>query len=182
VFAEHVARALAEPPRWSDVLAALSVPTAIVGAAIAFGYAGALLLPHYIGNMLLLAASFAIQSFAAALVGRVLYGRGARATLVPFALTLVAQEVLFVGVAVSSAVLPWKAGIGVGVLLGVACLSWNVFLDYALFRAFDRAPERVGARRARAALAVVLHLATIAVLVGFYAHVQDLLPYPVGRS
>lgn len=163
------------------MLAALSVPTAIVGAAIAFGYAGALLAPHYVGNMLLLAASFGIQSFAAALVGRVLYGRGARATLVPFALTLVAQEALFVGVAVSSIVLPWKAGIGVGALLGVACLSWNLVLDYALFGAFDRAPGRAGARRARAALAVVLHLAIIALLVGLYAHLQDLLPHPPGR-
>jgi hypothetical protein len=181
VFADHVARAADVPPRWSDVLAALSVPTAIVGASVAFGYAGALLATHFVGNMLLLGASFAIQSFAAALVGRVLYGRGARVTLVPFALTLVAQEALFVGAAVSSIVLPWKAGIIVGALLGVACLSWNVVLDYALFRALDRAPEGAGARRARAVLAVVLHVATIAVLVGLYAHAQDLLPYPAGR-
>lgn len=181
MLAEHAARAAASPPRWSDVLAALSVPTAIVGAAIAFNYAGTLLAPHYAGNVLLLAASFGIQSFAAALVGRVLYGRTARATLLPFALTLVTHEVFFVGVTLLGMVLAGRSGAGFGLALAVACMAWNVFLTYALFRAFDRAPERAVARRVRAVLGVVLHFATIAVLVGLYMHVQDLLPYPAGR-
>jgi hypothetical protein len=161
-----------------DVLAALSAPTAIVAAAIAFGYAGTLLAPHFVGAALLLMASFAIQSFAAALVGRVLYGRGVCATLEPFALTLAAQELLFVGVTATSLLLPWRAGIAVGIAFAAACLGWTVYLTYAMYRAFG---ERLRRRRLRALGAVALQFATIAVLVCLYAHAQDLLPYPPGR-
>ncbi len=77
-LAEDVARVDASAPRWSEILAALSAPTAIVGAAIAFVYADTLLAPHFIGNVLLLAASFGIQSFAVCVVARVLYRRSAR--------------------------------------------------------------------------------------------------------
>lgn len=160
------------------MLGALSAPTAIVGAAIAFGYAGALLAPHFVGSVLLLAASFAIQSFAAALVGALLYRRRARATLAPFALTLVAHEAFFVGTTVTAFLVPGRAGLAIGLVLAVACLVWNLFLTYALFRSFARAPRF---RRARALLGVALHFATIAVLVGIYMRVQDLLPYPPGR-
>ncbi|MDB5218340.1 MAG: hypothetical protein JWO86_6267 [Myxococcaceae bacterium] len=181
-LAEHVARAAAREPRWSDVLGALSAPTAIVGAAVAFGYADTLLAVHFVGNVLLLAASFAIQSFAAALVGRVLYRRSARATLLPFALTLVTHEVFFVGVTVLVVVLPLKVGAALGLLLAVACMAWNMFLTYALFRAFDGvAPERGTARRLRAIVGVLLHFGIIAVVVGIYMRAQDLLPYPPGR-
>jgi hypothetical protein len=178
VLAEHVARADAQPPRWGAVLGALSAPTAIVAAAIAFGYAGALLAPHFLGSVLLLAASFAIQSFAAALVGVVLYRRRPRATLAPFALTLVAHELFFVGSAATTFVVSGRAALGIGLVLGVGCLAWNLFLTYALFRSFACAPRL---RRARALLGVALHFATIGVLVGIYMHAQDLLPYPPGR-
>ena len=178
MFAEHVARADAEVPRARDVLAALSAPTAVVAAAIAFGYAGTLLAPHFVGCALLLAASFTIQSFAAALTGRVLYRRGVCATLEPFALTLAAQELLFLGVTATSLLLPWRAGIGVGMAFAAACLGWTVFLNYAMYRAFGETLRR---RRLRALGAVALQFATIAVLVGLYAHVQDLVPYPPGR-
>jgi hypothetical protein len=178
VLAEHVARADAELPGWNAVLAGLSAPTAMVSAAIAFGYAGALLAPHFVGCLLLLAASFAIQSFAAALVGALLYRRRARATLGPFALTLVAHEAFFVGATVTAFLVPGRAGLPIALTLAVACLAWNLFLTYALFRSFARAPRW---RRARALLGVVLHFSTIAVLVGIYMHVQDLLPYPPGR-
>ena len=160
------------------MLAALSAPTAIVAAAIAFGYAGTLLAPHFVGCGLLLTASFAIQAFAAALTGRVLYRRGVRATLEPFALTLAAQELLFVGVTATSLLLPWRAGIAVGIAFAAACLVWTVYLTYAMYRAFGAQRSRP---RLRALGAVALQFATIAVLVGAYAHVQDLLPYPPGR-
>ena len=173
-----MARAEAETPRARDVLAALSAPTAIIAAAIAFGYAGTLLAPHFVGCALLLAASLGIQSFAAALAGRVLYRRGVCATLEPFALTLVAQELLFIGVTATSVLLPWRAGIGFGIAFATGCLVWNVYLTYVMFHAFG---ERLGWRRLRAIGGVALQLATIAVLVGLYAHVQDLLPYPPGR-
>jgi len=177
VFAEHVARADAAAPRWGEVLAALSVPTAVVGAAIAFGYADALLAPHFVGSVLLLAASFGIQSFSAAFVGGVLYRRRARATLGPFALTLVAHEAFFVGITATAFLVPGRSAAGIGVVLAAACVAWNLFLTYALFRAFGGVSRW---HRARALLGVALHFSTIAVLVGIYMRVQNLLPYPPG--
>ena len=177
VFAEHAARAEAAPPSWSDVVVALSVPTAIVGAAIAFVYADALLAPHLVAGLMLLAASFGIQSFAAAFVGGVLYRRRARATLAPFALTLVAHELFFVGVTAMAFLVPGRSGVGFGLVLAAVCVAWNLFLTYSLFRAFGGATRWC---RVRAVLGVVLHFSTVAVLVGIYMRVQDLLPYPAG--
>jgi hypothetical protein len=157
-------------PRWRDVLAALSAPTSVLAAALAFSYAGSLLVSHFVANLLFVAASFAIQSFAAALVGRVLYGRSASATLHPFALTLVPQELLFVALT-GLALL----GVGrVGAVIVIPCLGWNVVLTSLFFRAIP------GFGTGRAVLATCLHYATIALLVGLYAHAQDLLPYPAG--
>ena len=97
-------------------------------------------------------------------------GRSAVATLHPFALTLVPQELLFV--ALTGAAL---LGVGrVGALLVLPCLGWNALLMCLFFRAIRGS----GTRRAVAAMG--LHYATIALLVGLYAHAQDLLPYPAG--
>lgn len=171
VFEEHAKRA--GEPRSAAVVAALSVPTAIVSAAIAFSYSDALLLGHYVANVLLLAASFGIQSFAAAFVGRVLYRRSARATLLPFALTLVPHEVFFVGMTAMFLIAPARMGFPFGFALAVGCTIWNLFLTYAFFRSLGT--------RLRGLFGVLLHFATIAVLVGLYMRAQDLLPYPPGR-
>jgi hypothetical protein len=171
VFREHAEHDV--EPRFLDIAAALSAPTAVVGAAVAFSYADALLLGHLIGNVMLLTASFAIQSFAAAFVGRVLYRRSARATLLPFALTLVPHEVFWVGLTAMLLVAPSRGGFAFALGLGALCMAWNVVLTYKLFRSLGS--------RLRGVLAVWLHFTTIAVLVGLYMRAQDLLPYPPGR-
>jgi hypothetical protein len=181
LFEEYAASAVAKEPSWLDVLGALSAPVAIVGASVAFGYAHALLVGHYVANVMLLAASFGIQSFAAAFTGRILYRRSARVTLLPFSATLVAHELFFVAVTALTLLSPSGGTARIGVVLALTCSVWNVFLTYACFRALDEA-RRAGARaRLRAAGAVLFHFGTIAVLVGIYMHVHDLLPYPPGR-
>jgi hypothetical protein len=175
LFHEHAASAIEKEPSWLDVVGALSVPTAIVGASVAFGYAHALLVDHYVANVMLLAASFGIQSFAAACTGRVLYRRSPRATLLPFSLTLVPHEVFFVAVTALTLLSPAGGTARIGFVLALACSVWNVFLTYSFFGSLGRPG------RGRAAGAVLFHFGTIAALVGIYMHAQDLLPYPPGR-
>ena len=171
VFEEHAKRD--DEPRWVDVLGALSVPTVVAGAAIGFAYADSLLFWHYLGNALLFAASFAIQAFAAAFVGRVVYRRTPRALLLPFSLTLVPHEAFFVAMTGVAMVGLAHRAFAVGLVLAMGCAAWNVFLTYALFRSLGS--------RVRAALSTLLHFTTIAALVALYMRAQDLLPYPPGR-
>jgi len=151
------------------------VPAAIAGAGLAFPYAGSLLAAHDVANVLFVAASFGIQSFAAAVSARLVYGAAPRRTLLPFALTLASHEVMFVGL--TALALAGRDGRGPGAALVLACLVWQLVLTVLCFRAVGGAPRR---GLARAVAATCLHYAIIAALVGSYAHAQDLLPYPPG--
>ncbi len=149
------------------------MPTAIVGAALAFSYAGSLLAAHDVANVMFVAASFAIQSFAAAVSGRVVYRAAPRRTLLPFALTLVPHEVMFVGL--TALALLGSETRALGGALVLSCLVWQIALTVLCFRAVGQ-----GRSLLRATCATCMHYAIIALLVGAYAHAQDLLPYPPG--
>ena len=149
------------------------MPTAIAGAGLGFSYAGSLLAPHLVANVLFVAASFAIQSLAAAVSARVVYRAPPRRTLLPFSLTLVPHEVMFVGLTALALLGSEARGVGGALVLG--CLVWQFVLTVLCFRALGQ-----GRAPARAAAATCLHYAIIALLVGGYAHAQDLLPYPPG--
>ncbi|MDB4943976.1 MAG: hypothetical protein JWP97_3510 [Labilithrix sp.] len=168
-----VAAAEERAPRWRDGLVALAVATSIAGAGLGFSYAGLLTLTHVAAGMLYVGASFVIQAFAALVAARACLGTPPRAALAPFVRTLWPQEIMFVGLVGLS-----LCGVGArepGGLLVLGCLVWQAALTFRFFQAL--APARSAAR---AALALLAHYAVIFVLVGTYAHVQDLFPYPRG--
>ena len=160
-------------PPLRDGLVDLAVPISIAGAGLGFSYAGLLTLTHVVAGMLYLAASFLIQTFAALVSARVCFGIAPRTALVPFTRTLWPHEILFVGL-----VGAWLSGISalrLGGLFVLGCLLWQAALTFRFFQAF--APRR---SPVRAALGSLVHYLVIFVLVGTYAHVQDLFPYPPG--
>ena len=150
---------------------ALSAPIAITGAGLAFTYAGFLLATHALANIAFAAASFGVQSFAAAVSARVLYGVGPRRALFAFAGALRPQEVLIVATTALS-VLGIEAR-GPGAVIFVACMVWQAVEIARFFKG-------LGARWPRAIVATCMHYAIIALLVGAYAHAFDLFPYPPG--
>lgn len=163
--------------RLRDGLLELAIPTTIVAAGLAFSYAGLLVASHLVSTTLFVAASFGIQSFAALVAAWVCCRTRPREALGPFTRTLWPHEIMFVGL-----VGLWLAGVkghGPGALLVLGCLLWQAARTYRFFLGLGPAlgPAR---GRARAALALVVHYGVIFVLVGTYAHVQDLFPYPAG--